>query len=91
MAGRVVAGAVQFPKRMQFRRAGDPNSRSQAEAPMPTTQVSSPSGIRNPTDRFSPLTSSSSSRDRPLAAGVDRDRQEDRRLRQGGEDRLGFG
>ena len=40
----------------------DPNSRSHADAPIPTTHVNSPSGMRNPTDRFSPLTSPSSSR-----------------------------
>jgi hypothetical protein len=39
-----------------------PNSRSQTALPTPTTQVSSPSGIRKPTDRLSPLTSDSRSR-----------------------------
>src|SRR5215218_1198519 len=48
---------------------GRPNSRSPTAAPTPATQVRSPSGIRKPTDRLSPLTSDSASRTDGSAPG----------------------
>ena len=88
VATAVCLATLELEERVQPGRRGSPNSRSHRSEPIPTTQVSSASGTRKPTERLQPADVGQQIADDPLAAGLDRDDEEDRGLGQRREDGL---
>ena len=92
VAGGGVTRTARAPETDAARTDGRrPNSASHRTAPIPTTQVSSASGTRKPTDRLSPRDVGKHVRDVGLRSLVHGQHEEDRRLGRDAENRLGLG